>query len=131
MCRRCFNSPASNGSSFIWTVTIVSAQHEKEMARQLEIYSNDEKRWIVCFLWAKHFTNTDTHCEASTVHGPHAISRLAIVKLCQMFQDGRTDLADAEREGRAAKMSTPDTVQRVEDNIRSDCKVKKANVACS
>ena len=101
------------------------------MARQLENYSNGEIRWIVCFLWAKHFTNTDTHCETSTVHGPHGISCPAIVKWCQMFQDGRTDLVDAEREGRAAKMSTPDTVQRVEDNIRSDCKVKKANVACS
>ena len=58
------------------------------------------------------------------------MSRPAIVKWCQMSEDGRTDLTDAEREGRPEIVSAPDIVQRVEDIIRSNCKVREAHIAC-
>ena len=57
------------------------------------------------------------------------MSRPAIVKWCQMFADGRIDLNDAEREGRLATASTPDMMQWVEDIIRSNYKVREANIA--
>ena len=47
-----------------------------------------------------------------------------------MFEDGRTDLTDAEIKGRPAIVSTPDMVQRVEDIIRSNCKGKESHTAC-
>ena len=101
------------------------------MARQLQIYSNVEVRATVRFLWAKHFTSTEIHREISTVYGLRAMSRSAIVKCCQIFEGGRTDLTDAEREGRAATVSTPNMVHRVQDIIRSNCKVREAHTACS
>ena len=48
-----------------------------------------------------------------------------------MFQDDRTDLIDVEVEERPATVNTPDMVQRVEDIIRSNSKVREANNACS
>ena len=57
--------------------------------------------------------------------------RPAIVECCQMFDDGRPDFTDVERERRPATMSTPDMVQRVEDIIRSNFKVGEAHIACS
>ncbi|GBL91783.1 hypothetical protein AVEN_185542-1 [Araneus ventricosus] len=75
------------------------------MVRQLETYSNVEVRGTVSFLWAKRFTSTEIHSEISAVFGPHAMSRPAIVKWCQQFEDDRTDLTDAERQGRPATVS--------------------------
>ena len=59
------------------------------------------------------------------------MSCLAIVKWCQMFEDGLTDLTDAEREGKPETVSTPDIVRRAEDIIRNDCKASEAHIAFS
>ena len=53
----------------------------------------------------------------------------AIVKWRQQFEDGRTDITDAEREGRSTTVNTPDMVQRVEDIIRSNRRVSVAHIA--
>ena len=68
------------------------------MARQLEIYSNVEGHGIVRFSWKKRFTSTEIHREISTIYEPHAMSRPAIVKWCQQFEDGCTDLSISETE---------------------------------
>ncbi|GBM03579.1 hypothetical protein AVEN_203157-1 [Araneus ventricosus] len=49
--------------------------------------------------------NTEIHSEISAVYGPHAMSSPAIVKWCQQFEDGRTDLTDSERQGRPTTVS--------------------------
>ncbi|GBM58858.1 hypothetical protein AVEN_87151-1 [Araneus ventricosus] len=46
-----------------------------------------------------------------------------------MVEDGRTDLADAERQGRPTKVSTSDMVQRVEDIILSNRRVSVARIS--
>ena len=66
-----------------------------------------EVSWTVRFLWAKRFTSTKIHRDISTVYGPHAVLCPAIVKWYQQIKDGRTDLTNAEREGRLTKMSIP------------------------
>ncbi|GBO06116.1 hypothetical protein AVEN_201659-1 [Araneus ventricosus] len=55
----------------------------------------------------KRFMRTEIHSEISAVYRPgkHAMSRTAIVKWCQQFEDGRTDLSDAERQGRPTTVS--------------------------
>ena len=83
------------------------------------------------FLWAKHFTNTEMHSELSTKYGSHSMSRPAIVKWCQIFEDCHTYLTDAEREGMPVTVSTPDMVQRGEDITRNNCKVREAHITCS
>ncbi|GBL78276.1 hypothetical protein AVEN_42821-1 [Araneus ventricosus] len=99
------------------------------MASQLETYSNVEVRGTVRFLWAKRFTSTEIHSGISAVYGPHAMSRPTIVKWCQQFEDGRTDLTDAERQGKPTTVSTSDMVQRVEDIIHSNGRVSVTHTA--
>ncbi|GBM67454.1 hypothetical protein AVEN_124050-1 [Araneus ventricosus] len=60
-------------------------------------------------------------------YAPHAMSRPAIVKWCQQFEDGSTDLADAERQGRPT--TTSDMVQKVEDIILNNRRVSVAHIA--
>ncbi|GBM47053.1 hypothetical protein AVEN_68373-1 [Araneus ventricosus] len=48
------------------------------------------------------------------------MSHPAIVKWCQQFEDGRTDLTDAERQGRRTTVSTSGMVLRVEGIILSN-----------
>ena len=59
------------------------------------------------------------------------MSRPTIVKWCQTFEDGRTDLIDPEKEERRATVSTPDMVQRVEDIISCSYKGREAHIVCS
>ncbi|GBM94961.1 hypothetical protein AVEN_265274-1 [Araneus ventricosus] len=99
------------------------------MMRQLETYSNVEVRGTVRFFGAKRFTSTEIHSRISAVYGPHAMSRPATVKWCQQFEDGRTDLTDAKRQGRPTTVSTSDMVQRVEDIILSNGRVSVAHTA--
>ncbi|GBO00940.1 hypothetical protein AVEN_6471-1 [Araneus ventricosus] len=98
------------------------------MVRQLETYSNVEVHGTVRFLWVKRFASTEIHREIS-VHGPYAMSRPAIVKWCQQFEDGRTDLTEAERQGRPTTVSTSDMVQREKDIILSNRRVRVAHIA--
>ena len=62
--------------------------------RQLESYSNVEVRVTIRFLWGKRFTSTEIHREILTVLGPRAMSRPAIRKWCQQFEDGCTELKE-------------------------------------
>ena len=68
------------------------------MVRQLETYSNAEVRRTVRLLRAKHFKITEIHREISTVYGPHSMTRPAILKWCQEFENGYTDLTVSARE---------------------------------
>ncbi|GBM32174.1 hypothetical protein AVEN_136724-1 [Araneus ventricosus] len=99
------------------------------MVGQLETYSNVEVRGSVRFSWAKRFTNTEIHSEVSAVYVPHAMSRPAVVKWCQQFEDCRTNLTDVERQGRPATVSTSDIVQRMEDIILNNGRVSVAHTA--
>ncbi|GBL93444.1 hypothetical protein AVEN_59653-1 [Araneus ventricosus] len=99
------------------------------MVLQLETHSNVEVRGTVGVLWAKRFTSTEIDSGISAVYGPHAMSHPAIVKWCQQFEDGRTDLNDAERQGRPTTVSTSDMVQRVGDIILSNGRVSVAHIA--
>ncbi|GBN57698.1 hypothetical protein AVEN_251520-1 [Araneus ventricosus] len=71
--------------------------------RWLDTYSNVEVRGTMLFLRAKRFTSAEIHSEIPAAYGSHAMSRPAIVKWCQQFKDGRTDLTDAERKANNAE----------------------------
>lgn len=88
------------------------------MARQQETYCSAYFNVGVCVLWAKCFTSTKIDHEILAVYEPHAMSRPTIVKWCQWFEDGCTDLTNAESQGRPrAVMLTSEMVQWVKDII--------------
>ncbi|KFM68018.1 hypothetical protein X975_04435, partial [Stegodyphus mimosarum] len=52
------------------------------------------------FLRAKRCNCTEIYGQLLEVHGENAMSRHAITKWCNMFENGRTEMDDDEREGR-------------------------------
>ncbi|GBN36458.1 hypothetical protein AVEN_114312-1 [Araneus ventricosus] len=75
------------------------------MVRNLDTYSKVQVRGTARFLWAKRFKSREIHCEVSAVYGPHVMLRPAIVKWGLQFEDGRTDLTNVKRQGRATTVS--------------------------
>jgi len=69
------------------------------MSRQLQIASKVEMRAVIRFLWAKRFNCTEIYGQFHEVYGENAMSRQAIAKWCNIFENGRTYIDDAEREG--------------------------------
>ena len=106
-----------------------TSQCNSEMARQLETYSKVEVRGTIRFLWAKRLNCTDIHREILAVYGPHAISRPAIVKWYQQFDQGRTGLGDDHREGRPLTSTTDNNVQAIKEIIRNNRRVTIADIA--
>lgn len=80
------------------------------MARQLKNYSNAKVRGTVRILGKKSFTSTEKHREISSAYRLRAVSRPVIVKWYQRFEDSRTYLNDAERQGRPTMVNTSDIV---------------------
>ncbi|KFM73297.1 hypothetical protein X975_07259, partial [Stegodyphus mimosarum] len=70
------------------------------MSRWLQIAPKLEMRAIIRFLWAKSCNCTEIYGQLHEVYGENAMSRQAIAKWCNMFENGRTDIDDAKREGR-------------------------------
>ncbi|GBM11232.1 hypothetical protein AVEN_198927-1 [Araneus ventricosus] len=97
------------------------------MALQLETYSNVEVHGTVRFLWTKLFMSMEIHYQISAAYGSHAMSCPAIAKWCQQFEDGRTDLTYAERQGRPITVSTSNAVGK--DIILSDHRVSVSHIA--
>ncbi|PSN53764.1 hypothetical protein C0J52_06228 [Blattella germanica] len=59
------------------------------------------------------------------MYGPNAMSCPAIVKWYQQFEQGRTDVGDADREVRPTTSTTKDSIQKVNEMIRSNHRVSQ------
>ncbi|PSN33234.1 hypothetical protein C0J52_24489 [Blattella germanica] len=57
------------------------------------------------------------------------MSRPVIVKWCQQFEQSRTDVSDADREGRPSTSTTEDNIQKVDEIIRSNRRVSITEIA--
>ena len=64
---------------------------------QLETYSSSEVHGALSFFVGKMLLSTEIHREILSVYRPYALSRLAIVKWYQQFEDGCTDITVFER----------------------------------
>ena len=64
------------------------------------------------------------------VYGPNAMSHPAIVKWCQQFEPGRTDVGDADREERLlSTLTTEDNIRIIDEMIRRNCSVNVREIA--
>ena len=82
-----------------------------------------EQRGVVRFLWAKGMAGKDIHKEMLPMYGEHCLSRQAVHNWVQKFSEGRTSIEDEHRVGRPVEISTPATLQSIEDVIRADRRV--------
>ncbi|XP_035205247.1 histone-lysine N-methyltransferase SETMAR-like, partial [Stegodyphus dumicola] len=93
------------------------------MSRQLQIASKWEMRAVIRFWCAKMCNCTEIYGQLHEVYGENAMSRQAIAKWCTMFENGRTDIEDAEYEGRPSTATISEIAARV-----NECKLANRRI---
>jgi len=93
------------------------------MAAPLNTCTTIEQHGVVRFLWAKGMAAKDIHKEMLPMYGEHCLSHQAVHNRVQKFSEGRTSIEDEHRVGQPVEITTPATLQRVEDIIRADRRV--------
>ncbi|GBM67303.1 hypothetical protein AVEN_37083-1 [Araneus ventricosus] len=63
------------------------------------------------------------------VYDENAMLRQAIAKWCNMFENGRTDIDEAEREGRPSTATNSQFAARVNENILANRRVTVDEIA--
>ncbi|GBL92168.1 hypothetical protein AVEN_91512-1 [Araneus ventricosus] len=86
-------------------------------------------RAVIRFLWAKRCNCTENFRQLHEVHGENAISRQAITKWFSMFENGRTDIDDAESEGRPSTATKSEIAARVNESILANRRVAVDEIA--
>ena len=61
-----------------------------------------EVRGVIRFLQAENVKPSEIHRILVAVYGEHVMNAASVRKWCTMFRNGRTDVHDAERSGRAS-----------------------------
>ena len=82
-----------------------------------------EQRAVIRFLLAENVKSCDILSRMQRQYGPSCTSRANFYKWVQAFKDGRESITDDLTSGRPVDVSTPEAVQAVEDQIRSDRRV--------
>ena len=71
----------------------------------------------------------EIHRQITAIYGERAISRPGIVKWCQQFDGGRTDITDKYREGRPVTSSSVANIDRVDAINKDNRHIKLQEIA--
>jgi len=93
------------------------------MAAPLSTCTTIEQRGVVRFLWAKKMEAKDIHKEMQPIYSEHCLSRQAVHNWVQKFSEGRTSIEDELRADQLVEIAMPETLQRIEDIIRTERRV--------
>ncbi|GBN35468.1 hypothetical protein AVEN_63950-1 [Araneus ventricosus] len=93
------------------------------MSRQLQVAFKLEMRAVIRFLWAKSYNCTEIYRQLHEMYGKNAMSRQAIAKWCNMFENGRTDNEDTESEGRPSTVTNSEITARLNESILASRRV--------
>ncbi|XP_035232347.1 uncharacterized protein LOC118204136 [Stegodyphus dumicola] len=93
------------------------------MSRQLQIASKLEMHAMIRFLWAKRCNCTKIYGKLHEVYGENAMSCQSIAKWSNMFENGRTDIDDAEHEGRLPTGTNSEIAARVNECILANRRI--------
>ncbi|GBM87773.1 hypothetical protein AVEN_171198-1 [Araneus ventricosus] len=74
-------------------------------------------RAVIRFSWAKRCNCTAMYRQLHEVRGENAVSGQAMAKWCNMFEDGRADIDDGEREGRTSTATNSENAARLNESI--------------
>ncbi|GBO44884.1 hypothetical protein AVEN_137695-1 [Araneus ventricosus] len=99
------------------------------MSRQLQVGSKLQMRAVIHFLWAKRCNCTDIYRQLNEVYGENTMSRQAIAKWCNMFENGCTDTDNAELEGRSSTATISEIAARVNESILANRRVAVDEIA--
>ncbi|GBM50264.1 hypothetical protein AVEN_23241-1 [Araneus ventricosus] len=99
------------------------------MSRQLQVASKLEMRAEIHFLWAKRCNCTEIYRQLHEMYGENAMSRQAIAKWCNMVENGRTDIDDAERGGRPTTATNSEIAARMNENLLTNRRMAVDEIA--
>ena len=99
------------------------------MTTRLANSSRLEQRGVIRFLLAESVKSCEILSRMQRQYGPFCMSRANFYKRVQAFKDGRKSITDHLRSRRPVAVSTPETVQAVENLIKSDRRVTLDEIA--
>jgi hypothetical protein len=102
-----------------------------EMVTVLEECISKEQCSVARFLWANGLNTKDIHKEMFPVCGGKCLLRKAVHKWVDKFSQGCSKIIDDARPGRPVEIATEATVQRVEELIPADRRIRIDSVATS
>ena len=90
-----------------------------------------EQREVVIFLMTESLKSCEIQSRMQRQYGLSRMSRAIFYKWVQAFKGGRKSITDDYSSGRPEDVSTPETVQAVDDLIRSDRRVTLDEIAAN
>ena len=91
------------------------------MATVLCVWTKEEARSNIRFLWAKGTAPIEIHREIQAVYGPDVMTVQHVRKWCREFSDGRVSVTDEQRSGRPS--TSADLVPAIEETVRANRRV--------
>ncbi|XP_062850161.1 protein GVQW3-like [Trichomycterus rosablanca] len=82
------------------------------MAAKLLHCTKDEQRSVIRFLWAEGVPGAQIHRRMCAQYGDKVLSRRVVYEWIEMFENGRTNVKDAERSGRPTTATTTKNEER-------------------
>ena len=99
------------------------------MATPLNSWSKEEVRAVIRFLNAKKVAPGEIHDQLREVYGDNVISKSRVYEWCKFFNQGRLSIGDDARIGRPRTSTTDENIQKVDDMIRQDRRLKIRYIA--
>ncbi|GBL82922.1 Disks large 1 tumor suppressor protein [Araneus ventricosus] len=99
------------------------------MSQQLQVASKLEMRAVIRFLWVKRCNRTEICWQLHEVYSENAMSRQAITKWCNMFENGCTDIDNTEHKGRLSTATNSEITARMNESILANRRVAVDKIA--
>ena len=91
------------------------------MATVLCVWTQEEFRSVIQFLWAKGTVPIEIHREIQTFYGSNVMTMQHVRKWCRKFSGCRASVTDEQRSGRPS--TSADLVLAFEETVHANCRV--------
>jgi hypothetical protein len=82
------------------------------MATPLAVYTKEEQRAAIQFLWSEGVWGAEIHRRLSTTYGDSALQRSSVYEWLEKFKNGRTRVTYEEEAGRQSTSTTDEKIQQ-------------------
>ena len=91
------------------------------MVTVLCVWTQEEVRSVIWFLWAKGTAPTEIHREIQTVYGSNVMTVQHVRKWCRKFTGRHVSVTDEQKSGRPS--TSADLVPATEETVRANLRV--------
>ena len=85
------------------------------MGTVLHVWTQEEVRSVIRFLWAKGTAPTEIHCKIQAVYGSNVMTLQHVRKWCREFSGCHLSVTDEQRSGRPS--TSADLVPAIEGRV--------------